>query len=81
MEDHEAMRRRNEGKLAVQRRVVWSLEVGSIRLRCLKNAPVEVPPSFIVQCHDGKRWQEVVRGTDSKALLRRAVDISTGEKP
>jgi hypothetical protein len=73
MSQEAAMRKRVEGKQAVQARTVWALEVGCIKLRCLSEGA-----EFVVQGRDSSGWHKITSGKSSADLLRRAVEITVG---
>lgn len=61
-----AVRARVDGREAVAKRTVWSLEIGPVRARCLWRGR-----DFVVQIRGPKGWNpEVGHGKDALALLR-----------
>jgi hypothetical protein len=60
---------RVEGKMATEARTAWLLEVGPVRVRCLR----EQDCSYVVQQRDPRRgWcHEIGRGSDPVELLAR----------
>lgn len=71
--DNSAMRARVAGKMAVEARTAWALDIGGgmHRLRCLRD---EHGDGFTVQMRTSKGWtQEVTKGTDAHALLCKVV--------
>ena len=62
------MRARVAGKAAVAARIVWSLEAGQLRARCLAVGR----GYFVVQLRSSAGWENTVtRGVDPVALLQR----------
>lgn len=45
--------RRSDGKLEVQRRVVWLLVIGERKLRCLRRPDA---PGYVLQAFVGGKW-------------------------
>lgn len=67
----DGVRARVAGRVDIAARIVWKLEVGAFRVRCIR----EVDGStLIVQAHDGAGWnKEVTRGTDAYQLFQAVV--------
>lgn len=67
----EGVRARVAGRVDIATRTVWKLEIGDLRVRCVRE---EDGSTLIVQANDGAGWNnEVTRGTDAYQLLQAVV--------
>jgi hypothetical protein len=65
-----AMRARVAGHEKMEACIAWWLEIGPLRLRCVKQAD----GSFVVQCRNRDWNNEVKRGANAGELLRDMVN-------
>ena len=69
---NEGVRARVAGRLEVQSRTAWMLEIGPLRIRCIREKD---GTCLIVQAHTGAGWDsEVARGIDAHVLLQSVVN-------
>jgi len=66
MPQESAMRARVDGRAKVAARTVWTLEIGALTARCLR----QDDGTFIVQGRTSKGWTaEIGKGADAQTLL------------